>query len=130
MWTFKPAMTGEDELRAKLRAERKARKSAERCCNKLKALNAAMSREADKREAELLQTIEERDKITAEREKRIEELEVLVKLREREMDGLTDIIKRDRQRVEAETAIEVARRELAAYQVRGEERGQHGRFIP
>lgn len=129
MWTFKPPVTGEDELRAELMAERRARKSAERCCKTLEDLNTAISEDATGRENELLGVIEDRDKTIVERDNRIEELGTVVRLREEEIKGLVGIIRRDRERIEAETAIEVTRAEMAARRIQGEQRHQHG-FLP
>ncbi len=136
MWTFRPAATVEDDLRVKLRAERKAKRAALRAAltahkRGVKAIStiintrdelAALLDEAAEREKEFLQT-------AAKRDSQIEELEIIVRLREEEIKGLASIINRDRQRVEAETAIEVARAETAARRIQGEQRHQHG-FLP
>ena len=140
MWTIRLPVTGEDELRAEVKAERKARKAAEKQCGKLEKAYDAMAEQWSKDERDLMGEMSNRDKVAAEREtellrmaqerdNRIEDLEVLVRLRERELEGAVGIIQRDRQRIEAETAIEVARAELAAYRSQGEQRGQHA-FIP
>ncbi len=136
MWTFRPAATVEDELRVKLRAERRGR----RADRKAAWLTTAQEREtalaiAKRRDelAALLDKAAEREKdllrAAAERDNRIEELETVIRLRAEEIKGLTGIIERDRQRVEAETAIEVARAETAARRIQGEQRHQHG-FLP
>jgi hypothetical protein len=131
MWTFKPAKTQADELLAELKSERKALRLAERCCGKLEVLNTTISEDADNRESELLQIIEDRDKMIQERDDRIEQLESTIRLRELDIRGLMGIVERDRQRVEAEAAVEVARAEAAALRANQQQSGGHHRaFIP
>ncbi len=125
MWTFRPAATVEDDLRVKLRASRRQLRASEFVLKKVSEARDEVIKRADKaaeREKDLLRA-------AAERDNRIEELETVIRLREEEIKGLTGIIGRDRQRVEAETAIEVARAETAARRIQGEQRHQHG-FLP
>lgn len=125
MWTFKVAPTTEDELRAHIREYRRAASAANKTAQKIgERLQEALVREND-----LQQIIDERDKLLMARDNRIEEQETVVRLRELEIRGLTEIIERDRQRVDAEKAIEVARAELAAHRSQGEQRGHHA-FVP
>lgn len=122
---FKPAITGEDELRAELRSERKAAKAIIKRADKV----VGLLEEAMERQDELLRVIEDRDATLTNRDTRIEELEATIRLRELEEKGLTRIIERDRQRIEAETAIEVARAEAAALGRDQHQQGVHRGFI-
>jgi len=124
MWTFQPRETPHDRTRRRLRERSKMLKAAQAEIENLKGRLETLRRDHE-------QAIAHYTEVERDRDARIEELETLVKLREMEMRGLSEVIERDRERVKAEAAVEVARAESAAMRARHEQQGGgHHAWLP